>query len=501
MTAAPQATRRNERKPRHGWFDYEVLDVFGDELGPYGITVYTVLARLCYGGFRVTMGLRELAAHARMKKDSLARTLKRMIELGLVVEQKGRTGKSVSSYDLTDVKDLVEQMRALARERAASASSVSDSDRSTEGSAGSPEEKPEASVPPDRQAQGGDAAAGTHGGAEGTAELEASDVAVEADADCLPQRQMEAEGAEAVQNAVGGPETGVARETDLSQNGPRFETHLSQSASRVNWQEGSKQRSNKNTPPLPPLPPPGGVKENLHSREAAPDGTQDETRWASFIAELKREMCDEMPIGVELAKHWKELHRGQSDFKSCFGAWWLLEVERGTQAPCAIFSTYAADEAATQAGIAKYEKRLKRLLRRFFALAKDTPIEFLKVLRSEERTPGEAERKQPAVNGEIPEGDREAWMEVQRLAKEHLAKLAKVNPAIKLEWIHEGVEPAQLESVESVNGGRVWKLRSPAPATTRVVMELLKEPVLRRVAAGVRIEIAPEPGAPKYPGT
>ena len=67
------------RKPRHGWFDYEVIDVFGDNLGPYGITVYTVLARFCYGGFRVTMDLRELAGHARMSKDSVGRTLRKMV--------------------------------------------------------------------------------------------------------------------------------------------------------------------------------------------------------------------------------------------------------------------------------------------------------------------------------------------------------------------------------------------------------------------------------------
>lgn len=96
---------RDQRKPGHGWFDNEIYDVFGDELQQNGISVYMTLARLCYG-VRVTMSLREMAGHARMSKDTFGRTLKRVISLGLVVERKGATPQSASTYELVDVKEL-----------------------------------------------------------------------------------------------------------------------------------------------------------------------------------------------------------------------------------------------------------------------------------------------------------------------------------------------------------------------------------------------------------
>lgn len=96
---------RDQRKPGHGWFDNEIYDVFGDELQQNGISVYMTLARLCYG-VRVTMSLREMAGHARMSKDTFGRTLKRVISLGLVVERKGPTPQSASTYELVDVKEL-----------------------------------------------------------------------------------------------------------------------------------------------------------------------------------------------------------------------------------------------------------------------------------------------------------------------------------------------------------------------------------------------------------
>lgn len=121
-----QARLRDQRKPGHGWFDNEIYDVFGDELQQDGISVYMTLARLCYGALvkkknGAAYGLRELAANARMGKDTFARTLKRVVALGLVVEHKGRTAQSPSTYDLVDVKELAaEYMReAVKREKAA----------------------------------------------------------------------------------------------------------------------------------------------------------------------------------------------------------------------------------------------------------------------------------------------------------------------------------------------------------------------------------------------
>jgi hypothetical protein len=96
---------RDVRKPGHGWYDNEIYDVFGDELRQDGISVYTALTRLCYGT-KVTMSLREMAEHARMSKDTFGRNLKRVVELGLVIERKGATPQSPSSYELADVKEL-----------------------------------------------------------------------------------------------------------------------------------------------------------------------------------------------------------------------------------------------------------------------------------------------------------------------------------------------------------------------------------------------------------
>jgi DNA-binding MarR family transcriptional regulator len=223
------ATVRSVRRPRHGWIDHEVFDLFGDELGPYGITVYAVLTRHCYDNFRVTMNLRELAGHARMSKDSVARSLKTMVDLGLVVEHKGPTLKSTSSYTLMDVKDLAEEVRALAKARAAASKSVSQGDRDDGAPRMGPQDAPGDLRLSNGHAESGDAPRGTQGFTDSDEELEASEASAETDADCLPQRQ-EAEALKKLGN-------GAVPETDLSQNGPRFETDLSPSASRINRQE------------------------------------------------------------------------------------------------------------------------------------------------------------------------------------------------------------------------------------------------------------------------
>jgi hypothetical protein len=229
---------RSERKPRHGWFDYEVLDVFGDDLGPYGITVYMVLARLCYGGFRVTMGVRELAGHARMSKSELARTLKSMIALGLVVEHKGRSGKSTSSYDLTDVKDLVEEVRALARARA----TVPVRDRSFEDASMGPQDGAAGLRLTNRRTSSGDAAQGVQDDLDGIEDLEAPDAGLYSLSDCPTQGQTQ----EAAEKPASVPPSG----TDLSQSARVLGTDLSQSASRINRQEARNKKTRTTPAPV-----------------------------------------------------------------------------------------------------------------------------------------------------------------------------------------------------------------------------------------------------------
>ena len=278
---------RSERKPRHGWFDYEVLDVFGDELEPYGITVYMVLARLCYGGFRVTMGVRELAAHARMSKDSLSRTLKRMVELGLVVEHKGRTPKSASSYDLMDVKDLVEETRAAAKLLRQAPKSVSHGDSGDRDASVGAQDTLVHLILTNRPATSGARPLGSPGELEGAEELEAADELPDGDGDCLPQRQIFSPGVKGVEK----PGNGSAAATDLSQNDPRFETDLSLPAVPSNYKK--QETRNKNTP-LPPAsggsasPPTAAEAEgNGESKKLPHEGQGQGDRPAEIAAQLR----------------------------------------------------------------------------------------------------------------------------------------------------------------------------------------------------------------------
>lgn len=99
---------RDERRPGHFWADNEIFDVFGDELGSNGIGLYMAMARFCYGP-EVRKSLRELAAAARMSKDTVARSLKVLVRLGLVVETRGGASRTVSTYALTDAKELARE--------------------------------------------------------------------------------------------------------------------------------------------------------------------------------------------------------------------------------------------------------------------------------------------------------------------------------------------------------------------------------------------------------
>lgn len=271
-------------------------------------------------------------------------------------------------------------------------------------------------------------------------------------------------------------------------------------------------RSNRSDGLKPgPLPPAGGDVQNL-SRTAEPEkqepaSIEPEKLWAAFIVELREAMHD-IPIGLHSAKRWKEISAEHGDdFKAAFSAWWLDGIERGPAG--VVFRTLAENETVTEAGIAKYSKRLTRALRGIFRIANYVPVSF-QVLRPEgpsvplgdtslaiaavdtgseaDLSPTGTERENHGPNGEVPEGDLEAWQELQRIAAEHLVKLAKKNPAVKLEWYEQAVEPAELVEVEGMNGKRLWKVRSPDPATTRVVLGLI-QPYMPRVIRGVAIVV------------
>jgi hypothetical protein len=103
-----KARLRDRREPGHFWADNEIIDVFGDELGQNGISVYMTMTRFCFGT-EVRLSLREIAAAARMSKDTVARSMKVLVALGLVIETKGARAKTVSTWSLANVKALVQE--------------------------------------------------------------------------------------------------------------------------------------------------------------------------------------------------------------------------------------------------------------------------------------------------------------------------------------------------------------------------------------------------------
>lgn len=115
MSKREQVALRDRREPGHLWADNEIFDVFGDALGPNGIVVYMVLARYAYGT-TVKLSLRELATYARVGKDTVSRSLKVMLELGLIVEAEAGKAKAAKQFSLTNVKKLAVGYQAAKEE-------------------------------------------------------------------------------------------------------------------------------------------------------------------------------------------------------------------------------------------------------------------------------------------------------------------------------------------------------------------------------------------------
>jgi uncharacterized protein with PIN domain len=199
---------RDRREPGHLWADNEIYDVFGDELGANGIGVYMTLARKCYGP-SVQISLRDLAEHARMSKDTVARGLAVLIRVGLVLELPTAKARTVKSYQLADAKALA---RKYVRE--------SVSHRDSSGKAAKP-------APPSAARETACAE-----GSEGDGEI------------CLPVRQTE-----------DAPEVGE----DLSQ----IPLNLSQKTPNLSQNRGPFNKTQDTRPNTPPNPPDGGSAASM----------------------------------------------------------------------------------------------------------------------------------------------------------------------------------------------------------------------------------------------
>lgn len=109
MTAAREhCALRDRRKPGHFWADNELFDIFAPRIGPHGMLVYIALARECFGNYSAEkVSLRRLAEMTGISKDSVRRALGVLLDVGLILESRGRR-QTASSYDLVDVKELAQ---------------------------------------------------------------------------------------------------------------------------------------------------------------------------------------------------------------------------------------------------------------------------------------------------------------------------------------------------------------------------------------------------------
>ena len=128
MATQEKARLRDQRKPGWFWAENELFDVFQPLIGALGVSVYTAMCREARHG-EVRLGFRELGVLSGVSKDTVARTMIKLVALGMVAEKKGAV-KAVGSYELLDLKDAA----AVGLEALKRLLSVSQGDRSSKAS-------------------------------------------------------------------------------------------------------------------------------------------------------------------------------------------------------------------------------------------------------------------------------------------------------------------------------------------------------------------------------
>lgn len=108
MAEGDQFLVRDTRMPGHFWADNEVLDEYGERLGPHGFAIYMALCRTAINGTgECRISTRKLAKQLRMSAGGAFNALALIVEIGLArqIHPGDRTGPGV--YVLADVKALL----------------------------------------------------------------------------------------------------------------------------------------------------------------------------------------------------------------------------------------------------------------------------------------------------------------------------------------------------------------------------------------------------------
>jgi Helix-turn-helix domain len=102
---AEQSTLQDDRRTYRFWVDDALFDTFGPRLGPYGIAVYTYLARRVSDGSTYP-SLTRIARDTGMSRDSVIRSMKVLEDFGLITKEVRTTTEGNHTSNLYHLCDL-----------------------------------------------------------------------------------------------------------------------------------------------------------------------------------------------------------------------------------------------------------------------------------------------------------------------------------------------------------------------------------------------------------
>jgi hypothetical protein len=324
-----------------GWFyaEHELFSVFVPLIGPDGGMVYMAMCRLiplaAVDPDR-PVTVRSVSAESGVSKSTTQRKMAAIVALGMVEEMR-HSNRRPSTYKLVSLRRL----SMLGREELVRRLGVPEGDTEMSGT------RP--SLVLDRVAAAAQAVS-TDGDASKAelGEVSREPTAPEGSgASGVPRWDTEA-----LERKSAPADMPVSQKTaSVSQK----QASVSQNARRLKEEEKEKELN-------PPYPPNGRVNE------ISPVAQR---RWDEFRTMLKSELHS---IPGNVARKFPTLKPDQNDYETCFDQWWLLGWMVGPDGLHLI--TFANDEDATEAGIAKYQSRLVRLARKYFHLEPSLAVRF-----------------------------------------------------------------------------------------------------------------------------